>query len=103
MQSFFVEPRDLCLVAHKDEPWGVEVNFDSWTITRVDRNKQFNKLGIQVGNKILRVDGVPVIFDRSKYKAMLTGGAECNLTISAIVKVTHEIFLSRLISLKQSQ
>jgi len=77
---------DLCLVAHKDEPWGVQVNFDTWIITRVDRNKQFNKLGIRVGNKILRVDGVPVTFDRRKYQAMLMGGAACKLTISDIAK-----------------
>lgn len=81
-----LEPRDLCLVAHKDEPWGVEVNFDSWTITRVDRNKQFNKLGIRVGNKILRVDGVRVTFRSRKHQAKLMGGAACKLTILDRVK-----------------
>jgi len=77
---------DLCLVAHKDEPWGVQVNFDTWLITRVDRDKQFNKLGIRVGYKILRVDGVPVTFRRKKYQAMLMNGVACQLTVLDTVK-----------------
>lgn len=76
--------RELNVVGHEDEPWGVQIDFHNWTVTGVYDGKQFYKLGVKVGSKILLINGIPVKKDPRMYEELLVAGEACRIIIAEL-------------------
>ena len=84
---------ELNLVDNEQDPWGVQIDFDEWVVTRVDDQKQFHKLGVQIGYPILQVNGMSVWDDMDHIRELLIAGDECVIII-AMPLVTIHVYYS---------
>ena len=73
----------------KDESWGVEFNFNTWTVGRFNpfNDGQFRKLEVEVGNEIFCVNGMSVWNEPWKCRKLLTERAACEITFGDPGKV----------------
>ena len=90
------------LADHEDEPWGVAIDWDRWTVTRVDYSKQFEKLGVKVGQEVLRVNGTSPRDDPETIKILLQKGPACKIILNRLpideielIDVTKPLFIHK--------
>jgi len=72
-QMYFASDKeiiDIELKADRYDPWGVEVDENTWEVIAVTHGEQANRVGIQIGWKIIKVDFIAK--DNEKMKSIFT-------------------------------
>ena len=64
------------------DSWGAKIDFETWKVLEVLEDEQFDKRGVKLGSKVLRINGKPVQDEPEKFKQMLLSGEACEISIA---------------------